>query len=124
LSLTRRYTFKRSQRLKEQFVFLRATRKGDRETRGPLVFHAVRGSQPAGRIGIRISRRCGTAPRRNQIKRLLRESYRLMQHDWPIAVDLVITVKPHEPLLLADYQKLLSGAMLKLCGRLSAQEYP
>ena len=91
----------------------------EKAARRPLVFYAVRGSQPAGRIGIRISRRCGTAPRRNQIKRLLRESYRLMQHDWPTAVDLVITVKPHEPLTLAEYQKLMSGAMVKLCGRLS-----
>lgn len=115
----RRYTFSRSQRLKEQLVFLRATRKGERETRGPLIFHALSSPLPKGRLGIRIGRRCGTAPVRNRIKRMLREAYRLMQHDWPIAVDLVITVKPHAPLPLAEYQRLLSHVMMKLCARLS-----
>lgn len=115
-----RYTFTRSQRLKEQLVFVRTTRKGDRETRGPLIFHAMRSSLPHGRLGIRIGRRCGTAPRRNRVKRMLRESYRLMQHDWPTPIDLVITVKPHEPLPLAEYQRMMSHVMVKLCKKLAS----
>jgi ribonuclease P protein component len=113
-----RYTFTRSQRLKEQLVFVRATRKGDRESRGPLIFHALSSPLLKGRLGIRIGRRCGTAPRRNRVKRMLRESYRLMQHDWPLAIDLVITVKPHEPLPLAEYQRMMSHVMMKLCKKL------
>lgn len=118
----RRYTFARSQRLKEQLVFVRATRKGVKLSRGPLIFHALKSTLTRSRLGIRISRRCGTAPVRNQVKRLLRESFRLMQHDWPEPVDLVVTVKPHEPLRLAEYQKLLSGAMVKLVGELRPKE--
>ena len=114
-----RYTFKRSQRLKEQLVFVRATRKGEREVRGPLIFHALPSVAEHGRLGIRIGRRCGTAPTRNRVKRMLRESYRVMQHDWPKAVDLVITVKPHQPLPLAEYQRMLSHVMMKLCKRLA-----
>ena len=56
----------------------------------------------------------GTAPRRNQIKRMLREAFRLMQHDLPRGYDLVVVVRPHEPQLLADYQRLLSGLAVKL----------
>ena len=118
----RRYTFVRSQRLKDQLAFMRVTRKGVRQSRGPLIFHAIKSAMPKTRLGIRISRRCGTAPVRNRVKRMLRESYRLMQHDWPIAVDLVITVKPHEPLRLAEYQKLLSGAMVKLVNELGPRQ--
>lgn len=108
------YTFSRNQRIKSQLDFARLTRRGLRLTRGPLIFNASRSEKKSSRIGIRISRRCGVAPVRNRIKRLLREAYRLMQHDWPFSVDLIVTVKPHEPLQLADYQKLLSGAMVKL----------
>ena len=113
-----RYTFSRDQRIKSQLDFVSITRKGSRLVRGPLICNASRSSAPRTRIGIRISRRCGTAAVRNRIKRLLRESFRLMQHDWPLAVDLIVTVKPHAPLGLAEYQKLLSGAMVKLSGEL------
>ena len=58
--------------------------------------------------------RVGIAVRRNRIRRLLREAFRLMQHDFPRGYDLLIVVRPHEPLLLADYQKALSGAGAKL----------
>lgn len=113
-----RYTFPRARRIKSQLDFARLTRRGTRLTRGPLLFNASRSKSASSRLGVRISRRCGIAAVRNRIKRLLRESFRLMQHDWPFPVDLIVTVKPHEPLQLADYQKLLGGAMVKLAGEL------
>lgn len=113
-----RYTFRAMQRVKSQPDFQRITRKGVKLVRGPLIFNATLSRSPKTRIGIRISRRCGNAVVRNQIKRLLRESYRLMQHDWPFAANVIITVKPHTPLMLPAYQKLLSGAMVQLVGSL------
>lgn len=121
---TRRYTFKRAQRLKDQLVFERATRRGPRETRGPLVFNMVPGETPVSRLGIRIGRRVGSAPVRNLIKRRLREAYRLMQHDWPIVFDVVVTVRPHEPLLFADYQRTMSHGITRLVRKLREAEQP
>ncbi|MDQ3441525.1 MAG: ribonuclease P protein component, partial [Planctomycetota bacterium] len=74
------------------------------------------------RLGISIGRRVGTAPRRNRIKRLLRESLRLMQHDLPRGYDFVIVVRPHEPLMLADYQRLMSAMAVKLHGAWQRRE--
>lgn len=85
-----------------------------RQSRGPLTAYALPSDRPSPRIGFSVARRVGTAPRRNRIKRLLREAFRLMQHDFPRPYDLVIVVRPHEPLLLADYQRMLSALMLKL----------
>ncbi|MFM1831298.1 MAG: ribonuclease protein component [Planctomycetota bacterium] len=62
---------------------------------------------PHARFGISIGRRVGTAVRRNRIKRLLREAFRLEQHVLPAGVDLIVQVRPHDPRSLADYRAAL-----------------
>ncbi|MFT3786864.1 MAG: ribonuclease P protein component [Tepidisphaeraceae bacterium] len=118
------FAFTRQQHLKRQSDFLRTLKNGLRETRGPIVTHAAR--SPEGitktRIGIRIGRRCGNAVLRNRIKRLLREAFRLTQHDWSAPFDLVITVQPHEPMELADYQAILAKVATKVVQRTIARE--
>jgi ribonuclease P protein component len=76
--------------------------------RGPLVAYAKPNDAGVPRLGVSVRRDVGNAARRNRIKRLLRESFRLMQHDWPAAYDLVVVVRPHVPLTLAEYQKLMA----------------
>ncbi|MBC7783009.1 MAG: ribonuclease P protein component [Burkholderiales bacterium] len=73
------------------------------------------------RLGISIGRPVGNAVRRNRIKRLLRESFRLMQHDWPGGYDVVILVKPHEPKSLAEYQSALTGLVNRCLTKLQSQ---
>ena len=87
---------------------------GNSITRGPIKLYAAPNELAKPRLGISIGRRVGTAPRRNRIKRLLREAFRLMQHDWPAGYDLVVVVRPHEPLPLAEYQRALSNGMVRL----------
>ena len=85
-----------------------------REARGPVTVYARPNELKHPRLGLSVSRKVGTAVRRNRIRRLLREAMRLMQHDFPAGYDLVVVVRPHEPLMLADYQRLLAGAVHKL----------
>lgn len=59
------------------------------------------------RLGISIPRRVGTAVKRNRIKRLLRESFRLEQRSLPAGVDLVVQVRPHETRSLEAYRAAL-----------------
>lgn len=87
-----------------------------REVRGPIAVHAKPNGQPFHRFGMSVSRKVGIAAKRNVIRRRLREAFRFLQHDLPAHYDLVVVVRPHSPLMLAEYQKLLSGAMVKLHG--------
>ena len=76
-----------------------------------LVVHGKPNGRDHLRIGIRIGRRVGAAVKRNRINRLLREAFRISQHDWPRGYDLVISVRPHEEATLAEYQRLLFAAI-------------
>jgi ribonuclease P protein component len=109
-----RHRFTAAMRIRQPARFKAAYADGTSVTRGPLKVFALSNDLSHPRLGISIGRRVGTAPRRNRIKRMLREAFRLMQHDWPAGYDLVIVVRPHEPMILADYQRVLGGAMVKL----------
>ncbi len=106
-----RFTFTRAQRLSGRRAFTAVFDARGRRNAGPLGVC----SRPNGlnhcRLGLSVSRRVGNAATRSRIKRLLREAFRLTQHGRPVGYDLVIVVRPHEPLTLAEYQRLLDEAV-------------
>jgi len=113
-AVERRHTFPRTHRLRSKLDFSAVFDAGIRQSRGPLTVLARPNDLPHPRLGLSLSRRVGNAVRRNRIKRLLREAFRLMQHDLPRGYDIVVIVRPHEPLILAEYQRLLSALVVKL----------
>lgn len=110
----RRHTYPKSHRLGGRLEFSAVFDARVRDSRGFLTVYAKPNDLPHPRLGISINRKVGTAPVRNRIKRLLREAFRLMQHDLPVGYDWVIVVRPHEPVELAEYQRMLSGMAVKL----------
>ncbi len=109
-----RYTLPKSRHLRLPSEFEAVYEAKTRESRGPLTMYALPNTLGFPRLGMSVSHKVGTAVRRNRIRRLIRESFRLLQHDLPQGYDLLVVVRPHEPLMLADYQKLLSGMLVKL----------
>ena len=84
-----------------------------RKSAGPLLCFSIPNTTGHPRLGLSVSRRVGNAVKRNRIKRLLREAFRLTQYDWPagFGYDVVLVVRPHDALKLEAYQDLLRQIM-------------
>ncbi len=108
------YRFPREMRLIRTRHFDAVFAARVRATAGPLVVWAAPNDELHCRLGLAISRRAGSAAVRNRIRRLIRESFRLLQHDLPReprGYDIVVSVRRHEPLSLDEYRSALSRAV-------------
>jgi len=105
-----RLTFRKRHRLSRARDYQAVYREGVRKGRGPFVLFVRPNGLDHSRLGLSIPRRVGNAVQRNRIKRRLREVFRLRRHEAPGGYDLVIAVRPHEALALAEYDRLLLEA--------------
>jgi ribonuclease P protein component len=108
------HSLPRSRRLGGRNAFGAVFAARARKNSGPLSVAARPNALEHCRLGLSVSRRVGNAVVRNRAKRLLREAFRLIQHDLPAGFDLVVVVRPHDPLELADYQRHLRDAAEQL----------
>jgi ribonuclease P protein component len=71
------------------------------------------------RLGLSVSRRYGNAVRRNRLRRLYREAFRLCRHELPTGLDLVMTPRsPNEPSLV-QVQTSLQALLAQIARRLA-----
>jgi ribonuclease P protein component len=121
-SLTMDFSFPRAMRLSGKLAFAGVYDNGVSQTRGPLKAVGIANGLSHVRLGLSVSRRVGTAPQRNRIKRLLREALRQLPQSRSLGYDVVIVVRPHEPLTLAGYQKILGELLSKMRVQLVKRE--
>jgi ribonuclease P protein component len=110
----KRYRFTYAQRLHGRSTFADVYQQGQRKNCGPILVVASPNTVGFCRLGLSVSRKVGNSAERHHIKRLLREAFRLCQHDWPAGYDLIIIVRKHDPHTLAEYQKMLFDAICSL----------
>ncbi|MBF0290886.1 MAG: ribonuclease P protein component [Nitrospinae bacterium] len=96
-SLTGSFRFGRESRLLKRREFSDTLLKGKRFRGEMLEFTYLPNGGEISRLGLTVTRKTGKAARRNRIKRLLREVFRLNRTHLVEGVDLIIRVNPKNP---------------------------
>lgn len=86
----RRLKFPRSRRLTSNKDFERIYALKCRASDVYLLIFAARNETGLNRIGLSVSRKHGNSVVRHRLRRLLKEAYRLAQHDIPEGLDLIL----------------------------------
>lgn len=95
----RRLKFAKELRVRNSLEFGEIMKRGGFAADGQLVVNARLAAKPAksgqyrGRLGITIPKKTGNAVMRNLWKRLIREAYRVQQHEMPVGFDFVVKPK-------------------------------
>lgn len=110
--------FSASQRVKSTDDFRRCYNSGQRAGDGHLLVFAVANQLSQSRLGVSVSKKHGNAVARNRKKRLLRDSFRQLQHQLPLGFDLVLVPRQRTDSTGADLQKSLQRLVTKLVQRL------
>jgi len=104
-------------RLRTTEDFRRCYDAGHRAGNQHLLLFAAANEPEHARFGVSVSKKHGNAVKRNRKKRLLREAFRLCQHDLP-ALDLVIVPRQTDESTLQDYRASLTSLAQRLHRRL------
>jgi ribonuclease P protein component len=112
------WTFPRHLRLRRQAEFDRVYQRRMTAADRMLIVHADASSLPHPRLGLSVSRKVGSAVVRNRWKRLIREAFRLAQHDLPKGIDLVVRPQAGAEPALEELRRSLTALAWRLARRL------
>jgi len=108
--------FPKQERLRKRRDYLTVeAEKTHKLITGHLIILAARNSKNHARIGITVSKRVGTAVKRNRMKRLLREIYRRNKEIFPPGYDFVLIARKQDQ--NTCYQTLFQEIMTAMGSR-------
>jgi len=114
-----RFRFPRYRRLSGAKSFERVFRARCSAADRLLVIYACRNGLPYSRLGLAIGRKLGGAARRNRVKRLIREAYRLEAAELPPGFDFVCVARAGHEEALDEFRRsfrISSRRAIARCG--------
>lgn len=119
----KRFGLSKQQRLRSGADFERVYAQRQRAGDEHLLIFGAANELGWTRFGVSVSRRShGNAVKRSRIKRLLREAFRLSQHELPAGLDLVLIPRPQTSAGLDEYRQSLERNVRRLADRLRKEQ--
>jgi ribonuclease P protein component len=115
MALPPSYRFRKAEHLRLPSEFRRVYDRRRSVSDELLIVYGCENELPHLRLGLSVSRKYGPAVRRNRLRRLYREAFRLTRHEMPAGLDLILIPRGSE-------EPSLEGLMLalpKLVGQLA-----
>jgi ribonuclease P protein component len=89
----KRYSFPKEKRLRSNRLFREVISSGKCVRDGMMTIYISKNDCGFSRLGVSVSKSFGNAVKRNHLKRLVREVFRLNQHDIPTGFDYLVLIK-------------------------------
>jgi ribonuclease P protein component len=86
-----------------------------------LIVYACENGLAHLRLGMSVSRKVGNAVRRNRLRRLYREAFRLSRHELPAGLDLVLIPRRSEEPTLQQLKESLKNLVGQVAERLARE---
>jgi ribonuclease P protein component len=86
--------FPAAARVRRRSEFEELYARGSKLVESRLVAFIGPAADGRSRLGLSVSRKVGDAPRRNRVKRVLREAFRQLAPGWPEPLELVLVARP------------------------------
>lgn len=116
-----RLRFPTGLRIRRRREFERAFANGARLGDARLTVWAFRNGLPQARLGLVVGRKHGHAVRRNRLKRLLREAFRLTRYELPAGLDLICAPRRGAEITLEGCKESLTRLAKRLARRLGKE---
>jgi ribonuclease P protein component len=117
-SSTPSFRFRPAEHLRSPRDFKRVYDRRRSVSDGWLIVYGCENGLPHLRLGLSVSRKVGNAVRRNRLRRLYREAFRLSRHGMPTGLDLVLIPRRQEEPKLEQLKQSLKSLVGQLAGRL------
>ncbi|HJT77730.1 MAG TPA: ribonuclease P protein component [Gemmataceae bacterium] len=118
------FRFRPEEHLRRGADFRRAYERRRSASDPWLIVYACPNGLPHLRLGLSVSRKVGPAVRRNRLRRLYREAFRLTRHLMPTGLDLVLIPRRPDDPPLEELKQSLPRLVGQLARRLAKEAGP
>jgi ribonuclease P protein component len=115
------YALRKAEHLRRPADFRRVYERRRSASDSVVLVYARENGLPHLRLGLSVSRKIGQATRRNRLRRLYREAFRLTRSEMPIGLDLVVIPRSVDEPTLEDLKHSLPRLVKQLRRRLDAE---
>ena len=98
--------------LNQNQLFLKVYQRGKKSYHRHFILYCLPNQLPVNRLGFKVGKKVAKAVKRNRVRRLLKESYRLLETEIQVGYDIVIVARPS--CLSVDTYSDVSSALREL----------